>query len=114
MIRPARLCSVVIASVALMSCTMALNALDGQDVNSMARGRALAQDKCSACHAVGASGTSPHPAAPSFGMIGKKYSTAGLGRELEAIATVGHYEMPRIPISPEDRVDIIAYIESLH
>ena len=78
---------------------------------SMDRGRALAREKCAACHTIAGRAASPNPRAPAFAVVGKRYSRQGLDRELQAINDVGHYEMPTTPLSPAERDSLAVYIQ---
>jgi mono/diheme cytochrome c family protein len=79
----------------------------------VSRGEAYAQSVCAACHGVGRGQVSARAGAPIFREIARRYTPSGLERELEAIAEVGHYDMPRIRIAPADRADLIVYVASL-
>lgn len=81
--------------------------------DSVRRGAAIAESRCSTCHAVGDQGQSPRPPARPFRNIAMSYSEAGLVRELEAVGEVGHYQMPPTPIAPVDAAALAAYIHSL-
>jgi len=74
-------------------------------------GRALAQDKCASCHTISGDRESPNPKAPPFAVIGKRYSPAGLDRQLELIVEMGHYAMPPTPLSLAERASLAAYIQ---
>ncbi|HET6466942.1 MAG TPA: c-type cytochrome, partial [Geminicoccaceae bacterium] len=44
-----------------------------RDAPAIARGRALAEEHCAACHAIGAEGTSRVPTAPAFRVLEERY-----------------------------------------
>lgn len=76
-------------------------------------GGMLAEQKCSACHAVGGAAQSPVPEAPTFARLSEKYSDSALATVVtESIAT-GHPSMPRWIFSPSEAKDLMAYIRSL-
>lgn len=84
-----------------------------RDDQAAARGLNFARQNCASCHEIGFEGASPRALAPAFGQIRGRFSATGLERELEAVASVGHYDMKPVPIDPSDRRDVVAYIESL-
>jgi mono/diheme cytochrome c family protein len=87
-----------------------LPALADSDV---ARGEALVRTNCSPCHAVGASGTSPHPDAPAFRTLSERYPIEDLAEALAEGISTGHPDMPEFVASPDQIDAIIAYIKSL-
>ena len=77
------------------------------------RGLSYARNNCAGCHEIGVSGASPRALTPAFGQIRNRFSAPGLEREIEAIGTVGHYDMKPIQVEPSDRRDVVAYIQTL-
>lgn len=77
-----------------------------------AKGRALAERVCIACHVVSQHATSTVAAdVPSFSAIANKP-----GQSMEAIAgriVIPHPPMPAIALSREEIVDVVAYIMTL-
>ena len=86
---------------------------EGEPVGSATRGAAVIQGNCDACHAVGASGTSPNPDAPPFREVARRYQDQRLDWELEAISEVGHYRMPKRVLTAGEIADVLTYIRSL-
>jgi len=85
----------------------------GPSLSSAARsGQAFAQQSCSRCHAIGAQGASPKPHATPFRDVAQRYDDRTLASEFDALARVGHYEMPPLMISAPDRRALSAYIAS--
>lgn len=111
MIYTRRLILGLAASAALVACASTPGEPSHADL--VARGRSLALTECSQCHAVGSSGGSPTTAAPSFANVAERYRNHRLDWELEAISQVGHYRMPRKPLTSIDIADLTAYIRSL-
>jgi cytochrome c len=73
--RPAGLCSLLCAllMVGLTTPTLA------EKLSTPARrGEALLITNCARCHAVGRSGVSPHPQAPPFRTLSRKFKVEGL------------------------------------
>jgi mono/diheme cytochrome c family protein len=76
------------------------------------KGRALAQQFCAECHAIGSENVlSPKPEAPSFSAVA---STAGMTTmALNVFFQTPHRAMPNLILKPEQKDDIIAYIMTL-
>ena len=77
-------------------------------------GRALAEERCAMCHAIGPSGGSPHPAAPPFRKLGNSYDLDKLQMVLERGDIVpAHPEMPIFKLDRNTARSIINYIRSI-
>ena len=103
---------VLVAALALSGAASA-RTTEGEPVGSATRGAAVIQGNCDACHAVGASGTSPNPDAPPFREVARRYQDQRLDWELEAISEVGHYRMPKRVLTAGEIADVLTYIRSL-
>lgn len=79
----------------------------------VARGQAIVQRDCAACHAVGLDGQSPNPQAPPFARLHERYDVDALGEALAEGLTVGHGPMPEWSFGPRDNAAILAYLKSL-
>ena len=79
----------------------------------VARGRNLVQANCAACHSIGPSGTSPHPQAPPFRDLSRRYPVSDLQEALVEGILTGHPDMPEFRATSDQASAIIAYIESL-
>lgn len=105
--------ALAVAALGLTSCA----ALDGvstgerAQLREVAAGRALARSRCLACHQVQA--PLVEGAAPPLTEVARRYRDARLDWELETIAEVGHYRMPRTPLSAAEIAALSAYIRSL-
>jgi cytochrome c len=77
------------------------------------RGEFLLVTNCARCHAVGRSGTSPHPAAPHFRTLSRRYKIEGLAEALAEGLSTGHPDMPEFVFAPEDVGAIIKYLQSI-
>lgn len=75
-------------------------------------GRDIAQAQCAACHAIGAYGESPNPAAPLFRTILSRYRADVLEEELIAGIQVAH-PMPSFQFNPQGADALIAYLRSV-
>ena len=59
------------------------------------RGEALLTRNCARCHATGTAGLSPHPEAPPFRTLSRRYPVEGLAEALAEGLFVGHPDMPQ-------------------
>ncbi len=78
-----------------------------------AKGKALAEQLCSRCHAIGPIGASVHPKAPTFTDIVKRYDVWTLQEALGEGIVVGHPDMPKFTLMPTDIADLLTYMETL-
>jgi cytochrome c len=74
------------------------------------RGEALAHG---ACHAIGKTGTSKHPAAPRFRTLDNRTNLSKLSRRLRVGLLTGHEAMPLFRFSRDDADAMVAYIRSI-
>ena len=82
-------------------------------VQPEAHGRQLVELNCSPCHAIGATGDSPHPDAPPFRTLGKRYPIDALEEAFVEGIETGHPDMPSFVATPDQIADIIDYIQSI-
>ena len=80
---------------------------------AVARGAALAQTRCAACHATGSTGASPMVEAPPFRDLHTRYPVRFLQEALAEGLTTAHPAMPQVELQPDEIRDLIAYLESL-
>ena len=78
-----------------------------------ARGRAIAEQQCARCHAIGREGASPLPVAVPFRELPKRYPVQQLGEALAEGIVTGHPEMPEFTFEPPQIEALLAYLESL-
>ncbi|MCA3600936.1 MAG: cytochrome c [Methylobacterium sp.] len=83
---------------------------EARDAN---KGRQLAKTLCSRCHAIGPVGASPHPQAPPFRVIARRYKPESLEEALAEGIVVGHRDMPEFELTTGDIDDFIAYLNRL-
>jgi mono/diheme cytochrome c family protein len=76
-------------------------------------GKRLVVENCAACHATGATGESPHLAAPPFRELWRLYPIDALEEAFVEGIETGHPDMPSFEASPEQITDILAYIRSI-
>ena len=79
----------------------------------IARGAAFAATHCAACHATGATGTSPHDTAPAFRDIGKRYPVSQLAEAFAEGIVTAHPGMPEFVLTPDENRALIAWLESV-
>jgi len=77
------------------------------------RGRNLAQDMCSTCHAIGGEGESANAEAPPFRVIAERYSVWNLQEALAEGILVGHPDMPQFTLEPDEINALLSYMETL-
>jgi cytochrome c len=77
------------------------------------RGRALAEQMCSQCHAIGKNGQSPHINAPAFRALDRRLELDGFMDRLREGLTVGHPDMPMFRFTREDARAFVLYLRSI-
>ena len=77
------------------------------------RGEALLITNCARCHAVGRSGVSPHPQAPPFRTLSRKFKVEGLAEALAEGISTGHPDMPEFVFEADEVGAIIEYLKSI-
>jgi len=102
----------VALAVILASCAAPIEELAPSPESIANDGRDIAEAQCAACHAVGAYGESPNPAAPRFRTILSRYRADVLEEELIAGIRVSH-PMPDFQFNPQGAEVLIAYIRSI-
>lgn len=76
-------------------------------------GKALVEQNCSGCHAVGAAGSSPNPKAPEFRNLHERHPNLALREPLSRGIAAPHDLMPKFALSGPQIDTIVAYINSL-
>jgi mono/diheme cytochrome c family protein len=76
-------------------------------------GRAIAETKCSRCHAVGSSGMSPLASAPQFRTLHERYPLESIEEALAEGIFVGHSPMPVFKLSSQEVGELVGYMKSL-
>jgi len=76
-------------------------------------GRALLQQFCASCHAIGKTGRSRHVAAPPFRYLGRSYDLDQFPRMLERGISSGHPDMPEFKFTEDDAKAVQAYLRSV-
>jgi len=76
-------------------------------------GRALLQQFCAPCHAIGKTGRSRHVGAPPFRYLGRSYDLDQFPRMLERGISSGHPDMPEFKFTEDDAKAVQAYLRSI-
>jgi cytochrome c len=106
--------TLAIAAVGGGALTALANAQAGD--TDPARGAALLQENCAACHAVGPKGASPVATAVPFRKLSQRYPVESLEEALAEGITVGHQgivQMPEFVFEAEEIGDIVAYLHTI-
>jgi cytochrome c len=115
-----RIVTVAILALALASCAARPTPSPAPNVSSangsqdalIADGRDIAEAQCARCHAVGAYGDSPNPAAPTFRTVLSRYRADVLEQELIEGIRVTH-PMPDFQFNPQGVHALVAYLRSI-
>lgn len=78
------------------------------------RGRELAERQCANCHAIGESDASPNAVAPPFRNLYRQYPVDALRPAFMKGLEVGHRDMPRFVLAPQQVTDVIAFLHGLN
>jgi cytochrome c len=97
----------------LVTMSMMPPVLAQQGTTPAGRGESLLTTNCARCHAVGRTGASPHPAAPPFRTLSRKFKIEGLAEALAEGLSTGHPDMPEFVFEPEEVGAIIDYLQSI-
>ena len=88
--------------------------MDDQDHSKLIlKGKMLAQQHCSGCHAIGKTGDSPRKECPPFRTLHKKWPVETLEESLAEGIMTGHNDMPEIRMSAQQITAFIAFLKSL-
>jgi cytochrome c len=82
-------------------------------VGRVEQGRALAQQNCQSCHAIGRTGQSPNSSAPVFRHLAHKYPIDNLSESFAEGVLIGHSVMPQFEFEPEQVQGLMAYLQSI-
>ena len=89
-----------------------LAAAEARDAEQ-ARAKAMLEDLCGRCHAVGTTGKSPNPLAPPFRTFGEKLYDTDMVQRLQDGLTTVHKEMPTFRFSHDDAAAAVNYLRSI-
>ncbi|MEM1048255.1 MAG: cytochrome c [Pseudomonadota bacterium] len=82
-------------------------------VQPVAHGRRFLEQTCAGCHAIDATGESPHLGAPPLREVYRLYPIDALEEGFSEGIVTGHPDMPVIHMTPVQVSDVIAYLASL-
>jgi cytochrome c len=102
--------------VVLAACAMMLAgtpALAQNRTSPERQGEALLAKNCARCHAIARTGVSPHPEAPPFRTLSRKYPIDGLAEALAEGIYVGHPDMPEFVFEAAEVRAILDYLHSI-
>jgi|SoiMethySBSTD1v2_1073268.scaffolds.fasta_scaffold443671_4 cytochrome c len=77
------------------------------------RGKALVEELCAGCHAVGRSGESPLAGAPAFRMLSRRFDMNELMDRMEQGLSSAHAEMPAFHFKRDDARAVRVYLNSI-
>jgi mono/diheme cytochrome c family protein len=100
----------IIAATLLVSIAPAAFAGDEEMI---AKGKALVQEKCARCHAIGLDDKSPHEKAPPFRDVVEIYPSENLAEALAEGIVSGHPDMPVFKFDPPEIEAFLGYLNSL-
>jgi len=89
------------------------SAAPGQPLDPAAHGLMLVRQNCSACHAVGRRGPSPHRATPPFRTLGRSFDLDEFPQRLVRGLSAMHPDMPEIRFTEDDARDVRAYLRAI-
>jgi mono/diheme cytochrome c family protein len=98
-------------ALSLMAVVLLAGAAQAQE--TVRHGKALLQEFCGDCHAVGVWGRSHHTGAPPFRYLGRSYDLDALPRALERGISSDHPDMPEFKFSEDDASDVRAYLRAI-
>lgn len=83
-----------------------------QSPSTLARGRAIAEEKCARCHAIGRDDEPPHDIVTPFRDLHIRFPIDMLVDARGTGVISGHDEMPMFELSQSDVNALLAYIDS--
>ena len=84
------------------------------DAGEVSQGRELAERRCASCHAIGETNASPNRLAPPLRNLYRQYPVDALQPAFLKGLEVGHRDMPRFVLTPQEVTDIIAFLHELN
>lgn len=102
-----------IAAALALSLALALQATAALAQDPSDVGRALLQQSCASCHAIGKTGDSPNAGAPPFRRLGRSYDLDAFPRQLQAGVVSGHPDMPEFKFNEADARAAGVYLRSI-
>jgi cytochrome c len=81
--------------------------------NPIAHGRALVEEFCGSCHAIGKTGKSPHDDAPPLRRMSRTFDLDQFPRTLIRGISSDHPDMPQVKFSPQNARDVRDYLRTI-
>lgn len=104
----------LLGCIGLMSAMLMAIPCQAQSLDPEQRGKQLAEELCSGCHAVGPTGESKLPNAPAFRTLAHKWPLEQLEEALAEGIVTGHPDMPEFQFSSDDVDAFITYLGSIN
>lgn len=104
---------VMLGAALILSLPSASSAKSGVLRAAELRGRNIAVQRCSTCHAIDRQGASPRSSAPAFRSLAGRFVGLSLQQKLAEISETGHYDMPSQVLHQDQIADLSAYINGL-
>lgn len=76
-------------------------------------GRALLEEHCARCHAIGKSGDSPREGAPAFRILSRSFNMDEFAPKLQAGVLASHPAMPEFKFNEDDARAVTTYLRSI-
>lgn len=76
-------------------------------------GRALLEEHCASCHAIGKTGDSPREGAPAFRTLNSSFNMDEFPAKLQGGLMSGHPAMPEFKFDEESARAVTAYLRSI-
>jgi cytochrome c len=99
--------------VTIVAMSVTAPVLGEETTTPAGRGELLLTTNCARCHAVGRRGASPHPEAPPFRTLSRKFKVEGLAEALAEGISTGHPDMPEFIFEADEVGAIIDYLQSI-
>jgi cytochrome c len=77
------------------------------------RAKAMLENLCGRCHAVGRAGKSPNPLAPAFRSFGEKLYDTDMVQRLQDGLTTVHKDMPTFRFDRQEAAAAVNYLRSI-
>jgi mono/diheme cytochrome c family protein len=91
------------------ACSGATQGLDPEQQHA----KAMLENLCGRCHAVGKTGRSPNPLAPPFRRFGEKLYDTDMVQRLQDGLTTIHRDMPTFRFNPHEAAAAVNYLRSI-
>lgn len=97
--------------VSVLIIVTAMSTASAQTQSPVRHGRAVVQELCARCHAIGKSGCSPNVRAPPFRTLGRSFDLDEFAQRLESDISPSHPD--DFKFGEQDARDVAAYLRSI-